>query len=418
MTAAKSSDINLLPGELSGKTKKKPRASAHRPPLVEYTDVSGLGQKPSPPQKKPSLLSRLVSVFSFRKKTEKEKPEAAGIALTSRKDVLPQKKSAPGSAAKSEGTKADLPDGKPLPSGMFAEKKDQPLPPRPPDKAEIPKHKPRVSGVVASQVSAMHMPSVSSGQVAAPRVAPPKAVSTLPGGVNADSSSKASAPAIPVQKEQKKVSWWRALFFRKKTVSRPPVQPQQPVHKEKVQLLPRPAPPLEPMPVKPVAPLPAAQAPVEPQAPVPAKPVSVPDGVPVAQAPKKAEEKPAPPVRTGETEAPVHRVSSFDVDLLTGEYTQAFKKSNPFGVLFAGLGFTALVIAFAYAGLHAYGASASAELKREEQLIAALKETIASYQEVADEDSVLRAKAQLARELIASHVSWHSFLGELEAVTI
>ena len=44
------------------------------------------------------------------------------------------------------------------------------------------------------------------------------------------------------------------------------------------------------------------------------------------------------PSRRGETNAPVHRVSSFDVNLLSEEYSQLFNKTRPFLTFFSFLG--------------------------------------------------------------------------------
>ncbi|MBI2636836.1 MAG: hypothetical protein HYW81_01445 [Parcubacteria group bacterium] len=121
---------------------------------------------------------------------------------------------------------------------------------------------------------------------------------------------------------------------------------------------------------------------------------------------------------SGQTEAPVHRASGFDVNLLAAEYTQAFKKGNPLAVLLSWAAVAVLALGVAYGLLELYQVRGSRRLAQEAQVVRALKETIATYQDLSSEDSVLYRKAAATRELLGNHLSWHAFLGKLEEVTI
>ncbi|MBI2050613.1 MAG: hypothetical protein HYT31_02300 [Parcubacteria group bacterium] len=328
MPPAKSTDIDLLPKDLAAKKRPVPAPSAG--PLVEYTDAF-TGKKPDVPKpKKPSFFSRVLSVFGRRKKTAEP-----ALAFKSSQGPLSQKK---GSAIALPAERAaDLPEGAPLPSALFAgsEKRSSAVAAGKPKTAPV--REPFSPGVAAGDVSAMHVPSVSSGPLA-----PPRAV------------LQAAAPVLP---------------------------------KQAVAAV--------------AAPKPAVQS----KARLPARAV-------------KPAALPVEPGVTGETEAPVHRLSHFDVNLLAAEYTETFKKSNPFAFLGAGAGIFALAVALAYGVLQMYHMRAQTALAQEERVVAALSETIATYEDASGQDSALREKAEASRELIGNHVSWHSFLGEVEAVTI
>ncbi|MBI2636835.1 MAG: hypothetical protein HYW81_01440, partial [Parcubacteria group bacterium] len=142
--------------------------------------------------------------------------------------------------------------------------------------------------------------------------------------------------------------------------------------------------------------------------------------------PTKPVQPPAPSVAavvgqkalSGETQAPVHRVSTFDVNLLSAEYTRTFQNVNPLAVLLSWAVVTALVAGVGYGLLALYEVRATARLAEAKRVASALEETIATYEDLSAEDSVLRRKVAAAQELINDHVSWHAFLGKLEEVTI
>ncbi|MEK7188910.1 MAG: hypothetical protein AAB671_00170 [Patescibacteria group bacterium] len=383
---AKSTDIDLLPKDLAVKRRFEPEARVARGPLVEYTDASSGKKADAPAPKKPSLLLRLFGVF----RRTKAKPEQK-LAFKSTQAAPPKKEQAnypvPALAAR------DLPQGKPLPSALFAKA----VLPRPalapaPVSAPAPKptaqpvHEPFEPGLAAQDVMAMHSPSVLIGQVApAPKAVVPKKEEP--------------------QKEPQKLSWLRRWFLRKKepaaAVRELPATKDAPSFVSEKALRPE---------QSITVPLRRAPLPPEPRA---AKAVLSAAAVPAIPAAKARERGTA-----GETEAPVHRLSSFDVNLLSAEYTETFKKSNPLAFLGAGVGLSALLVASAYGVLFLYESRAAAALASEERVISALRDTIATYEDISGEDVVLRTKAEAAAELIGNHVSWHSFLGELEAATI
>jgi len=78
----------------------------------------------------------------------------------------------------------------------------------------------------------------------------------------------------------------------------------------------------------------------------------------------------------------------------------------------------AALIALIYAGLSAYSVSARNRIEKTQAISSALKETIATYKSLDDEDSSLRKKLDIVSELLLKHISWHSFLGKLEQETI
>lgn len=361
MPPAKSTDIDLLPKDLAAKKRPAAAMSLARGSLVEYTDASGSKKTDKPAPKKRSFFSGFFSLF-FRAKREAPK-----LAFKSSQARLPNGE--PAQAPPPKPRPHDLPQGKPLASALFAGAKQhaakgisEPI--------VQPVREPFSSGVAAGDVSAMHAPSVSSGQIARPQSAPAKPMAALP-SKTLQGSRKEHAPLSAAPQKfgvPKKESWWKGWFLRKKA-----------------------------------APLPAPELRPEPQ-PITASAVKPPN---------------KPPAAIGaETEAPVHRLSHFDVNLLSAEYVQTFEKSNPFAFLAAGVGLTALAVVLAYAMLHLYQGRAQAALGREERVVAALSEAIAAYEDVSDQDSALRAKAEASRELVGNHVSWSAFLGELEAVTI
>ncbi|PIQ80512.1 MAG: hypothetical protein COV79_00010 [Parcubacteria group bacterium CG11_big_fil_rev_8_21_14_0_20_41_14] len=122
--------------------------------------------------------------------------------------------------------------------------------------------------------------------------------------------------------------------------------------------------------------------------------------------------------KNNQTSAPIHRVNTFDVNLLTQEYSQTFRKTRPIFTLVASLASCAALIAFIYAGISAYSASARNRIEKTQAISSALKETIATYKSLDDEDSILRKKLDIVSILLLKHISWYSFLGKLEQETI
>jgi Tfp pilus assembly protein PilN len=120
----------------------------------------------------------------------------------------------------------------------------------------------------------------------------------------------------------------------------------------------------------------------------------------------------------GETQAPVHRVSTFDVNLLTPEYTETFQDVNPLKTLSIWVGSTVVLVAILFGSLQLYQNSSQEKLAKNEQVVVALKETIATYNQLEGEDDQLREKVDAASILLDQHISWHEFLGKLESVTI
>ncbi|MBU2575937.1 hypothetical protein KKF64_02530 [Patescibacteria group bacterium] len=171
-------------------------------------------------------------------------------------------------------------------------------------------------------------------------------------------------------------------------------------------------------PVKPIVPI------VEPVAPV----VSVVE--PIEPVKKDEKEKPKKLSYTDsiktvraeskkeETQAPVHRASSFDVNLLSEEYSRSFRKTRPVFTLLSFLGAAFAVIVLIFGALNIYNQKSENRIKNIETISQALKETIATYKSIDQEDSKLRKKIDVVEELLENHISWYSFLDKLEDETI
>lgn len=362
MTPANQKDINLLPKELTRAKKASARPATGK--LVEYTSLSGEEKRePEEKRKKPWFFSRLFSVFRRSEKRKKPTLVAALARLPQKKDVQPT------SPLKSGGK--DLPQGESLPSALFANAKKASVPQAAPARAPV------EDGIAAGNVMSMHSPDflgdARPGPAASP-LASGEAVSAraLPGKSAIPVPSKIQALQASGQKEAQKIPWWRRWFGLTTPV-------------QLAQSAPRPV----AQPVAPVKPQPNAAAVVA----------------------QKAD-------KGGETQAPVRRQSGFDVNLLSAEYTQTFKKGKPAAVLGGWAAVTVLGIGVLYGLAALYEMRVAARLAEEERIVAALNETIATYQDATSQDSVLRRKVAAARELVAGHLSWHAFLGKLEEVTI
>ena len=246
----------------------------------------------------------------------------------------------------------DLPQGKPLPSAMFASlaKKqiDRYISIVP--KKEIKQDK--KESIYAKEVMSMH------------------------------------APGKPKMKDfepikQEKISWWQRIFLRKKKIL-----PQVPIISKPVQI------------PKPIVKL--DEKPAQKQETVKAT---------TADLVEKEQSKET-------TDAPVHRVSGFDVNLLSQEYSRAFRKTNPVSVLLAYIGLTLVFAGFLFSILYAYQARSEQRISKVEAVKEALKQTIATYNDLENQDSALRAKVDIVGELLKKHVSWNEFLAKLEKETI
>jgi Tfp pilus assembly protein PilN len=119
-----------------------------------------------------------------------------------------------------------------------------------------------------------------------------------------------------------------------------------------------------------------------------------------------------------ETKAPVHRVSSLDVNLLSAEYIQAFDKSKPGIVFGVWVVITALLVGLSYGLLHMYHVRSIDRLVQVEKIVEALNFTIDSYETLEKEDIELRSKISSASQLLDQHLSWYQFLQKLEQATI
>jgi len=118
------------------------------------------------------------------------------------------------------------------------------------------------------------------------------------------------------------------------------------------------------------------------------------------------------------TDAPIRRSNKYDVDLLTKEYTGEFEQVNPyafFGVCSA-LAVVAGVVVFL--GSLAYEMKVKFSIEREKELNIVLGETIKTYDELENEDSVLSKKVEALSSLLENHISWKDFLEKLEKETI
>ncbi|OJI07831.1 hypothetical protein BK004_00070 [bacterium CG10_46_32] len=408
MTPANQKDINLLPKDLTRSKSGVKHASSGS--LVEYTSVSERAKKLEEKQKKPSLFSRLFSVFTREKKAEKPR-----LIVTSA--TLPQKQ-------KKSAVQPDLPQGAPLPSALFADaKKAKPSSIVPP--VSEPTAEP---GVTALQVMSMHTPDFLSsevqkplepaGSLVAPKQAAPTPVS-IPAPTPVVSSTAPVPSVVAAQNKPHKISWWRTWFFKKKEQVAKITELQIPPKSTDTstqQLLPKkesfvPKPVALPKPSAHGAPLPAASpSPVA----IPAQKI-VP---PKASASSTASVVAQKATTSEQTEAPVHRLSTFDVNLLSAEYTQAFKKGNPYITLALWSFVAVLFVGVSYGVLALYEIRGASKLAQEEQVVAALVNTIGTYEDVQNEDTVLRSKVAASRELIGNHISWYAFLEKLEGVTI
>ncbi|MAG28581.1 hypothetical protein CL632_00325 [bacterium] len=122
--------------------------------------------------------------------------------------------------------------------------------------------------------------------------------------------------------------------------------------------------------------------------------------------------------KSGQTQAPVHRTSSFDVNLLTAEYTRDFQQGNPMAALGAWAGGAILIIGLAFGSLYIYESRSQLNVDEEKKIVAALNQTISTYSSLEGEDVELRKKVNSASELLEDHISWSSFLKQLEGETI
>ena len=118
------------------------------------------------------------------------------------------------------------------------------------------------------------------------------------------------------------------------------------------------------------------------------------------------------------TKAPVHRQSSFDVNLLSEEYSRSFQKINPIATFLTWVGAAFAVIILIYAGIYAYSAKARVKADKANTISQALEQTITTYNSIEQQDSELRRKIDIVESLLGSHISWNQFLGKLEQETI
>lgn len=108
----------------------------------------------------------------------------------------------------------------------------------------------------------------------------------------------------------------------------------------------------------------------------------------------------------------------FDVNLLSGEYAQAFVPQNQKFVFTTAVTATALVILLSYAGVYLYQVNKESSTRATAQINEELKKTMASYAPLEAEDTALQKKVAGLTGLLANHVSFKSFLERLEAATI
>ncbi len=120
----------------------------------------------------------------------------------------------------------------------------------------------------------------------------------------------------------------------------------------------------------------------------------------------------------GLTEAPIHRKTLFDVNLLSGEFADSFVEKNPLQTIGLGAAVSVLFVLFVYTGLALYQSQGAGSVQYTEQVNTALMQAINTYKTLEDEDQLLRQKVSIIDALLSEHISWNTFLGKLEAVTI
>jgi len=468
-------DINLLPADLQKKRNTIRRALVAASSDIEYTKAGNGGDKPTadkgadaadfadnkrkkPDKRKPGILSRIFSIFKKRDKPVKgsfKEEKEASKTIEVKKPVA-----------------NDLPIGKPLPSALFenktttdkekksefiihattADRQDSELreaeKKAATDKAadaadrvreEIKERKeerarplPRLlmdvpdSGVGAKKIQSLHYPDFLNAQ-------------------------PASAPAI---KKEKKLGFFRRVFFREKKPAFSPepivapkiptknTEPQksviQDLQQKKLSLV------KEIEKNKPVPPVVESN-----KKPAPKKPglLSRLDGIfkrkklPEAKALPEKEEAAAAKKEEGEkapakdsvqgtalevgqkskegvTSAPVRRKELFDVNLLSEEYGRTFKKENPNTLLIGSLVVTALLLGLGYAVIYAYYNSNQNKLEKLVNQNNSISSQAAAYNSLDEEDRFFRDKISAVDALLNLHVSWKLFLSKLEEATI
>jgi len=273
----------------------------------------------------------------------------------------------------------ELPKGKPLPSAMFlpADRKEK-IPntiekekEKNTEIKEIPKIENIVSninrGVSARNLMSMHNPNfvqtkeIIKTDIGVKDVIPAKSAEFLKDIRNEE------------PKKSKKFSWYKKLFLREKK--------EKPWHEKKIETDPK-----------------SKQG-------LPEKNTIA---YTVATAGSEKEN----------TQTPVHRISSFDVNLLSGEYSRSFSKEKPLFTLLSFIGATFVLIVVIFTGLNVYNKKSENKIENVETISKALEETIATYKSIDQEDSKLRQKIDIVEKLLDNHISWYSFLDKLENETI
>ena len=106
------------------------------------------------------------------------------------------------------------------------------------------------------------------------------------------------------------------------------------------------------------------------------------------------------------------------MNLLSQEYAQAFVFKNQVVVYGWALAVAALAVVTGFAGVKLYESRELARLEQARSQNQALSEVMVSYRDLAAADGLLKRKVQALRALLKKHISFRTFLEQLEAVTI
>lgn len=147
-----------------------------------------------------------------------------------------------------------------------------------------------------------------------------------------------------------------------------------------------------------------------------AKPAADEPAADVKQDAKQEEAAAQSSVPAAESAGPKEEI--LDVNLLSQEYAQAFVLKNQVVVYFWALAVSLLAVAVGFAGAKLYETREQSRLAQERGRNQALSEVIVSYRDLAVTDGLLKRKVQALRALFKKHISFKTFLEQLEAVTI
>ncbi|MEK7164427.1 MAG: hypothetical protein AAB779_00610, partial [Patescibacteria group bacterium] len=108
----------------------------------------------------------------------------------------------------------------------------------------------------------------------------------------------------------------------------------------------------------------------------------------------------------------------FGVNLLSGEYAQAFAQQNQTAFFAYAAGSAVALVVVVYLGLHLYQMQKAGQVERSQAANVELEGAINSFNDLDKEDKLLGRKVGVIKELLMAHISTRSFLEKLESVTI